>query len=204
MKGSYRRQYRDKPVLDRIRCFIAIAIPEELREKLRRIEASLDAGYRGVSWVRPENIHLTLKFLAEIDAASVGPAAAALEEAAAGIPPFTLTAEGIGGFPSLKGPRVIWAGIKDHPSLTGLHERMETNLAAIGFERDARKFHPHITLCRIKSVEDSVAIGRAAQGLGGGPTHEINVAEIILFKSVLKPQGSEHTALKNIVLGARK
>ncbi|MBI5970050.1 MAG: RNA 2',3'-cyclic phosphodiesterase [Deltaproteobacteria bacterium] len=190
--------------MDKIRCFIAIAIPEELREKLRRIKTALDAGYRGVSWTKPENIHLTLKFLAEIDAASVEPAAKAINEAAVFAAPFTLTAEGIGGFPSLKGPRVIWAGIKDHPGLTELRGKIEDGLAAIGFERDARRFHPHLTLCRIKSVDDSVSLGRAAQGFGSGATHEINVAEIILYKSVLKPEGSEHTALKRITLGPRR
>lgn len=186
--------------MDKIRCFIAIAIPEELKEKLRRIETALDAGYRGVSWVRPENIHLTLKFLAEIDAASVELVAAALEEAAATTAPFTLAAEGIGGFPSLKGPRVIWAGIKDHPALTELHQKIEDVLSAKGFERDARRFHPHLTLCRIKAIDDSVALGLAAQGLDNGLSQGINVAEFILYKSVLKPEGSEHTALKRISL----
>lgn len=189
--------------MDKIRAFIAIDLPHELTEKLRQIEARLDAGYRGVSWVRPENIHITLKFLAQIDAGAVERINSALATAAAGIAPFTLTAQGIGGFPSLKSPRIIWAGIEEHAALTELHKKIEVGLGSMGFEKEPHRFNPHLTLCRVKSVNDSVTIGKAAEALKAeaGLRHKIEVTEFVLYKSVLTPGGSEYTALKKISLG---
>ncbi len=155
---------------------------------------------KDVSWTRPESIHLTLKFLGEIDPERVEGIYLELKKAAEGISPFSLSACGVGGFPGLKAPRVIWVGIKESAALTQLQKNIDERLAEFGFEKEDRPFHPHLTLCRIKSASAGRDIGKAASDVG----HEAYVAfkadSFVLFKSELNPKGAKYTALKRVML----
>ncbi|OGP17339.1 MAG: 2'-5' RNA ligase [Deltaproteobacteria bacterium GWC2_55_46] len=183
-----------------MRTFIAIRIPTEVKEALRAVQESLDRGFKSVGWVRPEAVHLTLKFLGEVDDKRLEELGSALQEAASGIPPFSLTVEGVGGFPNQKSPRVIWAGIKENESFAKLQRQVEEHLNAIGFEREERPFTPHLTLCRIKSIGDGKALGRLLADIKPQIKADFRVSSVILFKSELKKTGAEYTAMKEAAL----
>ncbi len=186
-----------------MRAFIAIELPSVLTEMLRAIQDELmkkTGKAEDISWAKPENIHLTLKFLGEIDPERVEEIYGELEKSAEGISPFSLSAGGVGGFPGLKTPRVIWVGIKESEVLTQLQKNIDERLVELGFEKEDRPFHPHLTLCRIKSAPAGRNIGKAAAGLG----HEANVVfktdSFVLFKSELNPKGAKYSTLKRVDL----
>ncbi|MCC6503092.1 MAG: RNA 2',3'-cyclic phosphodiesterase [Deltaproteobacteria bacterium] len=183
-----------------MRTFVAIKLPSEVTELLRTIQASLNRGLKGTSWVRPESIHLTLKFLGEIDDAKVRDVAAGLEKAAEGFRPFSLEVGGVGAFPNARAPKVVWAGIKECAELTKLQKSVDERLSIIGFEAETRPFTPHLTLCRIKSAEDGRALGRLIAGLGEQAKASFTVNSFVFMKSVLKPQGAVHTDIKEFAL----
>ena len=207
--------------MERIRAFVAIELPDELTEALARVAEDIrkKAGGRegrggrgGASWVKPGNIHLTLKFLGDIDPADLGKIREALCGAASAVGPFRLACRGVGGFPGLARPRVVWVGLDDCPGLAALRERIEDGLAAIGFERDERAFHPHLTLCRVKTPSCARAIGRAAEEAGaagaagavdGTGPWEFTVESFVLMRSELSPKGARHTVLERIPLCTR-
>lgn len=152
--------------------------------------------------MRPESIHLTLKFLGEIDEKKALAVETALEAASVGIGPFTLEAGGVGVFPNPRAPRVVWAGVKESSELLTLQKRIDEQLAPAGFAPDDRPFTPHLTLCRIKSAGDAKAIGRLVTepGLKEQAKAAFTVNSFAFMKSVLKPQGAVHTVIKEFAL----
>ncbi|MBE7413930.1 MAG: RNA 2',3'-cyclic phosphodiesterase [Deltaproteobacteria bacterium] len=187
-----------------IRAFIAIRIPSEVKEALRLAQAELDRGSRSINWARPESMHLTLKFLGETDERLLDALGAGLENAASGIGPFKLTVEGVDAFPNRRRPRVIWAGIGESAELTALKQRVEENVNRLGFEPEEREFSPHLTLCRIKTPEDSMLMGSALSEASPSLKTEFTVFSVVLFKSVLRPKGAEYTAMVEAFLKARR
>ncbi len=186
-----------------MRAFIAIELPDELIEKLgviqdKLIEKSFKTG--DISWPKPENIHLTLKFLGDIDPEKVEEIQTALQKAAEDIPPFQLSAGGIGAFPDLKAPRIIWVGIKESEGLARLQKNIDARLVESGFEKENRPFQPHLTLCRIKSHSAGRTIGKAAEALDHGGDTVFKIETFVLFKSELSPKGAKYSALKRIIL----
>jgi 2'-5' RNA ligase len=179
---------------------VAIRLPSEVKELLKTIQTGLDRGFRGVSWVKPESIHLTLKFLGEIDDAKVRAATSELQKAALGIGPFTVELEGVGSFPNARNPRVIWAGIRENIALQKLYKNVEERLKSAGFEADDRPFTPHLTLCRIKSAEDGRALGRLLTEAKIESRAAFTANSFAFMKSVLKPSGAEHTPIQEFAL----
>jgi len=181
---------------------VAISLPNEVKELLKSVKTDLDRGFKGVSWARPDTIHLTLKFLGEIDEKKALAVETALETASAGIGPFTLEVGGVGAFPNSRAPRVVWAGIKESTELLTLQKRIDEQLATAGFAPDGRPFTPHLTLCRIKSAGDARTIGRLVAELGQKTQAKaaFTVSSFSFMKSVLKPQGAVHTVIKEFAL----
>jgi 2'-5' RNA ligase len=175
-------------------------LPSEVKELLKTIQTGLDRGFKGVSWVKPQSIHLTLKFLGEIDDAKVRDAASELQKAAQGIGPFTLELEGVGSFPNARNPRVLWAGIKENVELLKLQKNVDERLESIGFEADNRPFTPHLTLCRIKSAEDGRSLGKLLSETKPEAKTAFTVTSFAFMKSVLKPSGAEHTPIQEFAL----
>ncbi len=161
----------------------------------------LDTHSKGVSWASPASIHLTLKFIGELPEEKAGKAGEMLVEAAAGIPPFTVTVEGIGAFPGIKAPRVVWAGVKREQALLTLAASIDERLAGVGIEKDDRSFHPHLTLCRIKTPEAGRDMARIIEGRKPQIMMDFPVRSFVLFKSELRAGGAIHTPLKTISLG---
>ncbi|NIN70907.1 MAG: RNA 2',3'-cyclic phosphodiesterase [Gemmatimonadetes bacterium] len=133
-----------------MRTFVALVPSEAEQRRLADAAAGLrDAGFP-IRWVRPENVHLTLKFLGEVSEGRVREVCAAVDGAADGVAPFEMAVARFGAFPSLRRPQVVWVGVELESTLQGLQESLEEALAALGFPREERAFRPHLTLGRAR------------------------------------------------------
>ena len=138
--------------MEQIRAFIAVELPPAVREAVEGVVRELRSGIGdGVRWVRPEGVHLTLKFLGDIDAGSVPAVSRAMAQCAASAAPFDLFLEGVGVFPNARRPRVIWIGLGGAlEPLLALQHSIDRELEGLGFARERRPFTPHLTLGRVR------------------------------------------------------
>jgi 2'-5' RNA ligase len=184
-----------------VRLFVAVELPEPLKEAVGALQAPLRRFNAAVSWTRPAGLHGTLKFLGEVDPprrAGIEAALAAVEAHA----PFELRLRGLGAFPGWSAPRVLWLGIEPAaPPFAALHRTVEDALAPLGFPRETRPFHPHLTLGRVRDRRGLDALAAhlrdraAATDLGA-----FAVREAVLFQSVFRPEGAVYTALRRCPL----
>jgi RNA 2',3'-cyclic 3'-phosphodiesterase len=180
-----------------MRAFIAIKISADISKKLRDIQAKLKQAQAHVSWVNPENIHLTLQFLGNIDEDQVPAIIAQIEEAVKVVAPFQLQIGYAGAFPNLRYPRVIWIGVTDNEeqSLKTLQTEISSQMAQIGFEQEDGRFKPHLTLGRIRSQKNKSTLVRAIEGMVNIWVGGLSVDTVYLIRSDLKPTGAEYTDL---------
>ena len=184
-----------------IRTFIAFALPDHIKSALGRVQEGLKARGVKVRWVRLPGIHLTLKFLGDIEVDLVDPVAAKMTDAARGIGPLLLGAKGIGVFPNIRRPRVIWAGLDgDLGQLGDLQRNIDAALSEIGFAREKRSFKGHLTLGRFKGRMDSRQVARALEEFSGFETQTFTAQHLVLFKSQLEPTGAVYSQLKKVPL----
>ena len=150
-----------------------------------------------VRWVKPEHLHLTLKFLGDVDLRDIPEVCAAMTRAAASVPPFTLRMVGAGAFPRESQPRTVWIGADEGTEeIAVLHERIEVALAELGFRREHRRFRPHLTIGRVRSADRGIE--ELARVLG--ENHDfvagvVDVDEVVAFSSELDRAGPIHEAL---------
>ena len=186
-----------------IRSFIAIDFPEETRKALEDIQRALKQCGAGVRWVRPSSIHLTLKFLGNIQPAQVEDIARAVAQEIRDQPPITLRPAGLGAFPSQRKPRVIWIGMEGEVQrLNGIQARLENALEPLGFAREKRGFRPHLTIGRVKDRRRLQPLVDAMATLDVPPFNSFDANEIILYKSDLRPTGAIYTKLHRMPLAA--
>jgi len=183
-----------------IRSFIALELSDGLRRELAKLIEDLKKGMQFTSahpsWVNPNGIHLTLKFLGNIEERLVGDIARSLEEIAADTPPFLLKVRNLGVFPNARQPRVLWAGVTDGDKEScALQHKIEDAMALLGFEQEGREFHPHLTLARIKSLKGTAAMMKIVEIHKSRYVGECMVNRLILFKSELHPDGARYTRL---------
>jgi len=179
------------------RVFIAIELPAIVRQKLKAHIDGLRSTLPDVraSWNREDNLHLTLKFLGDIPVARVETLAQAAQRAASKVEAFEIVIGGCGSFPPKGQPRVLWIGI-DGPSgrLTEVHQALEDECAKAGFPREARPFHPHLTIARIRKPHDSRHLAVVHQEIGFVP-ETVRASELALIRSELRSEGSRHTVI---------
>jgi 2'-5' RNA ligase len=188
-----------------IRAFLAIEMPEALRPGLALIQGELKRSRADVRWVAVNNIHLTLKFFGNVPDEEIDALALAAREAAAETAPLQLQATSAGAFPSSQAPRVVWLGLGgDVLPLTQLFYRLEKAFAALGYPPEGRAFNPHLTLGRVKSPANRERLARLLEKLPPVDWPPFTVKELILFQSVLSPQGSKYTPLEVIKLGGKE
>ncbi|MBN2393692.1 MAG: RNA 2',3'-cyclic phosphodiesterase [Anaerolineae bacterium] len=184
-----------------LRTFIAIPLSPQVVVKLGDVQRALrrKCSEQAVSWVKPENIHLTLFFLGDILPERQAPVEAALSVVARNVRPFTFSVKGAGAFPNLNRPRVIWVGLEEPTGqLALLHRAVNEAMANVGFQPEDRRFSPHLTLGRIRrrvSRENAQAVGEALRQVEVGHLGDVTVEELIFFRSVLKSSGAEYTPL---------
>jgi 2'-5' RNA ligase len=181
-----------------MRTFIAIEISEGMREALGQAQSHLRYAGADVKWVETGNIHLTLKFLGEVHEEKVEKIKSILDSIARDMKPFALTLNGIGAFPKIAYPRVIWVGLyKGAAESKVLAERIDDALSKIGFQKEARPFASHLTIGRVRSSKNLPALKEKIQSLDSQlSTHNSQLTtHIILFKSTLTPNGPIYTKL---------
>ena len=185
-----------------MRAFVGIGLPAACRDAIGAALAPLRAGRSRVAWTPDRNLHLTLKFLGEIDGGRVAGLAALMADAARDVPPFDLVAQGAGGFPSLRAPRVLWVGIREPLELVGkLQQNMETAFAGAGFPPEDRPFHPHVTVGRVRGVLPPGWGEAFRAAFAGARLRPVPVASYQLYESRLSPGGADYTVLHDVPFG---
>ena len=184
-----------------IRSFIALELPDAVNSLLDNVQQELKSLRLKAKWVRPENIHLTLKFLGNINPGAIEDIGGAMADAARDCVAFSLTVGGLGFFPNIKRPRVIWVGLGGEIQvLLNLQRNLEDRLATVGFPKEKRSFKAHLTLGRIRQAVDPAKIGQVIQEYSDLGYQKFTADRIILFKSDLKPSGAVYSPLKQTVL----
>ncbi len=187
-----------------MRTFIAFKPPEDIARQIGRLQSRLKAAGLATRWVKPANIHLTLKFLGETDPAAGADIARAMQTAVAAQAPLELALGELGGFPNLRRPRVLWQAVAgDIERLKALQQALETQLAPCGFQRERRPFRAHLTIGRIRNPkgwrpEDREIIAR----LPDAPLRRFTVDTLIWYESRLAPGGAEYRILAQAPLAA--
>jgi RNA 2',3'-cyclic 3'-phosphodiesterase len=195
--GSARRQPSD-----RHRIFIAVPLAPHVRDAAAQARAPLAAYADRFRWVSPRHLHLTLQFLGDITTAEMSQAVGAARAAAASETPFTITFAGLGAFPSMAAPRVVWVGVAGEVEhLTTLTAALARELGARGLSLDARPFAPHLTLARARGTGRPPDLRREAEAFGRVVLGDQSVTELVVVKSVLGPSEPTHTIVDTARLG---
>lgn len=184
-----------------MRLFVAVNLPEALRQELWAAGEAVRRGAPPVRWVRPEGIHVTLKFLGDVPEERVEELRVALGRAAAGLRPFDLIVEGAGVFPGPARPRVFWAGIVPEPQLELLQHAVEREIVPLGFPTEGRPFRPHLTLGRAEKGGDAGGLRRAAERMAGmafGGAARVETVD--LMRSTLARGGASYAAVHRVPL----
>jgi len=190
---------------ERLRLFVAIDLPEDVRESLGRLQTDLRRhDLSGLRWTRPEGIHLTLKFLGETPATSLDAIEGALARAVRGVLPFRLALGAPGTFGGRRGPRVLWVDVEGElPPLQRLQAAAERELVAVGFAPDAREFSPHLTLARVQQPPRPGLAERISRALEtvAAARGEFEATELLLMRSSLQPGGAVYSRVAAFPLG---
>lgn len=185
-----------------MRAFIAVNLPPAVRTGMWEAAEPLRSGGFPFRWVRPESLHLTVKFLGQVATAREADIIAGLVEAGRGTKVFSAGIGGFGAFPSPRRPRVVWVGLEAVPALEMLHHRVEQQMESLGFALEGRPFRPHITLGRVRrdTRASHVAGFEAAlerlEYLG-----ETLVASVDLMESELYPDGARYSVRHQVEFG---
>ena len=190
--------------METLRTFIALELPEQAKKKLSLLQQKFMEGTAGVKWVKPDNIHLTLKFLGSTREDKAEEVSRVLEQAAQGVSPFVFDIAGIGAFPNTKNPKVLWAGLSADERLSAFQEGLETALAAIGFSREDRPFSPHLTFGRLKDGRARKELSGLLEKLSNENIGRVEASHVIFFRRDLQPSGPVYSAIKDIELSAKK
>jgi 2'-5' RNA ligase len=184
-----------------MRTFIAIEIPNEIKQQI----AAAQAGFRNAdidaSWPRPEGIHLTLKFLGEVPETQTSDIVRALQNSVRGMRPFRIEIGGAGAFPNARNARVLWIGVTgEMEELNRLQAGVEDAMARIGFDREDKPFKPHLTLARIKYIRSRDRWLAAMDQVKDIRLAGFEVESISLMKSELKRTGAKYAEIAKIEL----
>ena len=185
-----------------IRAFIAVDLDDPVIEKVCNVVEILKSRITEIRWLRKENLHLTLKFLGNIAESQVEPITAALRHPLGLFSPCTISAKGLGVFPDFRRPKILWVGLTGD-QLVQLAAEIESALMPIGFTPENRAFTPHLTIGRWR--EGSRPTKNLRQEIDSLNDFEFGacaVRQIVLFQSVLKPEGASYSELRTIQLGA--
>lgn len=184
--------------MEAVRTFICLQLPEFARDRLASAQTRLRESGAQVGWVKPHNIHLTLKFLGPVPAERLREVVGAVQRAAVPAQPIPLELTVLGCFPNRRAPRVIWAGLKQLPEeLAGLQQRVEKELVAAGFLPESRPFSPHFTLGRVRSGRNVRKLAAAMQAERLEPIR-FESAEVVVMASRLHASGALYTPISRI------
>ncbi len=187
--------------MEKIRTFIAIKLTPEISSNISKLQEELKKTSAQVKWVKPENIHLTLKFLGHVTPEELEKVKLITKETLEPFAPFEVSISGLGAFPKIKYPRVIWVGVdQGKEELKRMVSNLEERLARIGFAKEKRPFSPHLTLGRVKSSKGRERLIEALSLVKASNLGNMRVTKISIMKSELRPEGPIYTILEETVL----
>jgi 2'-5' RNA ligase len=188
--------------MEKIRSFIAIELPQGLKTELAKLQTKLKVERPRIKWVSPDDIHLTLKFLGDIEPAAVDRISQAMTEAVNGIQPFELHVAELGVFPNPRQVQVVWVGLDGQLDvLDRLYRRLEDNMTKAGFPPEKRGFKPHLTLARVADEAMPEERNKFGDFITANKTeidYPVKVSGLRLMKSLLTPRGAIYTRLNLI------
>ena len=184
-----------------VRTFVAVEISSEVRSRAAQLIARLSTTSAKVKWVETHNLHMTLKFLGEVDLREAPQVCAAVAEAMAQLPPFSIRVAGAGAFPDLRHPRTVWLGVSEGvEEMVQLHERLEAALARLGFRKEHRRFRPHLTIGRVRSTQGGADLGDLIARDADFAAGVSDVDEVVVFSSELNRDGPTYEPLSTAEL----
>jgi len=186
----------------RLRTFIAVDLGKPLRDRCASLRENLARTGADVKWVEPENLHVSLLFLGEVDEREITPVCRAVTDACTSRCAFTLSLEKVGCFPHPRRPRVIWVGVGDGSAdLVALHDVLEPPLLALGcYRREERRYTPHITLGRVRSERAGGPLADALKKYANWQGGSTDVREVQVLSSQLTPEGPIYSVLSRAPL----
>jgi len=201
MRGTCRNYLKAKRVSESIRSFLAFDIENDtVRNRLAKAQALLIQTGADIKLVETENIHVTLRFLGDISTSLVEKIFSEMKKAEFG--PFNVHIKGLGVFPDLHYPRVVWAGMTDGADqLRSIFGQLEPKLRALGFAPDSKGFSPHLTIARVRSGRNKAQLAEFITENADCEFGEIRAECIRLKKSVLSPRGPTYSTLKEFCRG---
>ena len=183
-----------------IRTFISFDTPQSIRNEIYALQSQLKNSHADVRWESQEKFHATIKFLGNVDEQQLSRVISTIEENVNRYHRFEIVYQGLGAFPAVRNPRVIWVGCENADgTLEKIKNELDDVLLPFGFEKENRKFHPHITLGRVKSSKGVTNLTPMLENLTFEP-RTTTIGEILVMKSVLKSEGSVYSVLKSIQL----
>lgn len=183
----------------KMRAFVALELPRSVIRRISEIRGALATPDAKVRWVEPEKMHLTLKFLGDVDAQQLEAMAESVRQASERFDALKLGVGGLGAFPNRRNPRIIWVGISGHNGLLELYRHFEEAAVAVGVEPDERPFSPHLTLGRVKFVERHSPLLQRLKSIRV-ETLFASVTRVTLFQSTLTPEGPVYTPVERVQL----
>jgi RNA 2',3'-cyclic 3'-phosphodiesterase len=188
----------------RLRTFVAVPVDRFTHDRLVGLQKRLADTGVPVKWVEPDNLHITLLFLGEVDAREVPAVCSAVETACRAVAPFAMTLAGTSAFPTPRRPRTLIVHVTEGAAeLVALHDAVEAPLLDLGcYRREERPYKPHLTLGRVKG-RDSEPIAVAVKQFEGWQGGQSHVDEVLVMSSELGPQGPEYTVLCRARLGGK-
>lgn len=186
-----------------MRRFIAIDMPEDVKASISGVIEKIDQKSKGIRWVSAQHIHLTLKFLGDVKDELIQDIEKGLSSACMNHAPFNINIRGAGAFPNFKYPNVLWIGIDQSEELKGLYEDIEESMSDLGFEKEDRKFFPHLTIGRVKDRKGIEPIMEGLYTLKDAFFGSLEVKEVLLMRSILKPAGAEYSKIAGFKLSSR-
>ena len=186
-----------------VRTFVAVEASPAVREQAARLIGDFASAGAGVKWVEPGNLHLTLKFLGDVDQSDIPRVCQAVQSAVAEVQPFEFEIRGAGAFPNLRRPRTIWLGPGRGDSQMGdLAHRVDKALQKLRFPRETRRFQAHLTIGRVRNPgPELAALGELIEAAADAEVGLIPVHEVVVFSSDLRPSGPVYEPLCRAPLG---
>ena len=185
-----------------IRAFVAVPIPDRILQEIERTTTKIRTLGLNARFPKLDSIHLTLKFLGDVEPAKISEVSSSLDDAVRTLAPFEIALQGVGVFPNVRRPRVVWVGVQTLPALLELQRRVEENLVRLGFEPERRSYRPHLTIARLKDTRNLTRLGNFLEEEVTDPRiGSLRVDEVRLMRSILQPQGAQYHQISNHPLG---
>jgi len=188
-----------------VRTFVAVEINDAIRARAGELIELLRGSGGDVKWVETQNLHLTLKFLGDVPSRNIPRVCDAVAGGAAEVEPFFVEVCGAGAFPTAGRPRTVWLGVGDGlEEMIALHDRIQSPLKKLGFRPEHRRFHPHLTIGRVRRGGPGVAdLGQLIKQQADFPAGRLQVSKVTVFSSQLERAGPIYAALSRANLGQK-